>query len=308
MKVLITGASGFIGSNLIPYLRKHIQEIVWLTLGRNNADITWDQLENTPLSGTDVIIHLAGKAHDTKNTSQSEEYFQVNYELTRYLFDKAIKEGVNKFIYVSSVKAAADTVAGLLTEDMLPDPKTAYGQSKLKAEQYISDRAAISGISSYILRPCMVHGPGNKGNLNLLYQFARRGIPYPLAAFHNQRSFLSIENFCFVVRELISRPIAPGIYNIADDEALSTTELIRIIAAVTGKKAALWAVPEKAVRFAARTGDVIKTPLNSERLKKLTESYHVDNTRIKRALGIEHMPVAAKQGLEHTIRSFIHTP
>jgi nucleoside-diphosphate-sugar epimerase len=304
MQLLITGASGFIGTNLIPYLRNRFKDVVIKTLGRNDADYLWADLKETDLAGIDAVIHLAGKAHDTQHTSAAAAYFEANFELTKKLYDLSKAAGVPRFMYVSSVKAAADSVEGVLKEDHVADPKTPYGQSKLMAEQYITTHCVSTSARCYVLRPCMVHGPGNKGNLNLLYQFAKRGVPYPLAAFDNRRSFLSIANFCFVVGELLTRDIPSGIYNLADDEPLPTTELIKLMAEVEQRKASLWRPSPSLIRLLARGGDLVKLPLNSERLKKLTESYVVSNDKIRKALGVERMPVSAREGLRQTIQSF----
>src|SRR5690606_1547157 len=117
--------------------------------------------------------------------------------------EQFLKRDAEVFIYMSSVKAAADTVDGILTEEKQPNPKTPYGQSKRKAEEYLLNATLPEGKRVYILRPCMIHGPGNKGNLNLLYKFVQKGIPYPLAAFENRRSFLSIDNLNFVILQLL---------------------------------------------------------------------------------------------------------
>ncbi|HRO41288.1 MAG TPA: NAD-dependent epimerase/dehydratase family protein [Flavipsychrobacter sp.] len=304
MKIIITGASGFIGRNLIPYLKESISGIEIKTLGKANADLNWESLTVNDIANYDAIVHLAGKAHDTKNTSSPQEYFDINFGLTKKLFDLSLEASVGKFIYVSSVKAAADSVEEILTEDALANPQTPYGKSKLKAEEYIIQNSKFNTQNYYILRPCMVHGPGNKGNLNLLYQFAKRGIPYPLAAFENQRSFLSVENFCFVIKELLTGEIESGIYNMADDESLATTEVVKIIAEVQQKTPSLWHIHPSIIRAVAKLSDIVRLPLNSERLKKLTESYTVSNRKIKRALGINKMPVSAREGLIRTIASF----
>jgi len=150
----------------------------------------------------------------------------------------------------------------------------------------------------------MIHGPGNKGNLNLLFKIQQKGLPWPLGAFENKRSFCSIDNLLFVVQQLIEKDIEPGIYQVADDEALSTNELINIMAASQNKKARIWNIPVGLIETIARFGDIIHLPLNSERLKKLTESYQVSNQKIKKALGIEKMPVTAVDGLRRTFESF----
>jgi len=297
MKSVLTGSSGFVGQNLQPFLTEKGFDVLPISLRGD-----W-QARLPP--HYDAIIHLAGKAHDTKNTSAAQEYFAVNTELTKQLFDRFLQSDARDFIYFSSVKAAADTVVGVLDESVKPNPQTPYGQSKWAAEQYLNSLPLPTGKRLFILRPCMIHGPGNKGNLNLLYQVVSKGIPYPLAAFDNRRSFLSIANLQFVIKWLLKNPDIPGgTYNLADDEALSTNELIKLIGEARGSNAALWRIPPGLIKGAAKLGDALRLPLNSERLKKLTESYVVNNVKIKAALKIDNMPVSAREGLLTTIRSF----
>jgi nucleoside-diphosphate-sugar epimerase len=150
----------------------------------------------------------------------------------------------------------------------------------------------------------MIHGPGNKGNLNLLFKLVSKGIPWPLGAFENRRSFASIENLQFVIQQLVEKDIEPGIYQMADDEPLSTNEIIRLIAKSQGRKSRIWNISKKMISLLAKIGDIFHLPLNSERLKKLTESYVVSNQKLKRALGIEKMPVSAVDGMNKTLNSF----
>ena len=150
----------------------------------------------------------------------------------------------------------------------------------------------------------MIHGPGNKGNLNLLYSVVSKGIPWPLGAFDNRRTFTSIENICFAVNGLLSKDIASGIYNMGDDEALSTNELIVIICETMGKKAHIWKLPKGLMTGVAKIGGWLHLPLNPDRLQKLTENYVSSNEKIKKALGVENMPVNARNGLVRTIESF----
>lgn len=298
MKILITGASGFVGQNMLSYFKDKF-EIDCL----NRNDLAGD-ISSLALNDSEAIIHLAGKAHDLKNVSQPDEYYQINYGLTKKLYDAFLKSDAKKFIFISSVKAAADEVQDTLSETIIPNPQTHYGKSKLMAEQYIKAQPLPEGKSYYILRPCMIHGPGNKGNLNLLYNFVKKGIPYPLAAFQNKRSFLSIENLSFIINELITRNDIPiGIYQVADDETLSTTELIKIIGTTMGKKITVWHIPASLLKGLAKVGDVIKLPLNTERLNKLTENYVVGNDKIKKALSKE-LPIKSRDGIAITIKSF----
>ena len=152
----------------------------------------------------------------------------------------------------------------------------------------------------------MIHGPGNKGNLNLLYKVVRLGLPWPLAAFENKRSFASIGNVCYIVKELLCKDVESGVYPVCDDEVLSTNELIRIICSCLGKKAHLWRISRGVMKMFARLGDLLNLPLNSERLGKLTENYVVSNADIKRALCISEMPISAVDGLKYTINSMIN--
>lgn len=294
---IITGVTGFVGRNLAPYLLNE-----GLTV--RGVSLRGDWVPSIPTDAT-AYIHLAGKAHDTKKIDSEDAYFQINTGLTKKLFDLFLESSARDFIYFSSVKAAADTVIGALTEEVNPLPCTPYGLSKLQAEQYLLNRELPTGKRVIILRPCMIHGPGNKGNLNLLYSLAKKGLPWPLGAFHNQRSFLSIENLNFVITELLKRTEVPsGIYNVADDEPLSTNQLIELIAQVRKQKPKIWSLPVSMIKTTARLGDTLHLPLNTERLKKLTESYVVDNSKLKKALQISQMPISVKVGLVKTLRSF----
>ncbi|MBW8330542.1 MAG: NAD-dependent epimerase/dehydratase family protein [Prolixibacteraceae bacterium] len=329
MNILITGIHGFVGSNLVAALKQH-HTIYGLDIVSPQKDgVTktygWNELHDIP--PIDCMIHLAGKAHDTKKQANAQVYFDINTGLTQKIFDWFLTTNASKFIYFSSAKAAADQVDGeILTEDVIPKPKGPYGESKIAAEEYILSSQSqnkvqekrIQGAGSreqgaweqssnkkvFILRPCMIHGPGNKGNLNLLYKLVQKGIPWPLGAFENKRSFTSIDNLTFVINQIIEKDIEPGIYNMADDTPISTNHLIEIIAASKGKKVRIWRINQKLISIAARIGDIFHLPLNSERLKKLTESYVVSNQKLKKALGIEKMPVSAEEGMKKTLESF----
>ena len=288
MKIFITGAYGFVGTNLCRYLVGKGHECIALDIPKAKRDdvpykvfYSWDELDAVDWAGIDAVVHLAGKAHDLKNVSDPQSYFDINVGLTEKIFN-AVNGKVPRFIYFSSSKAA--------------DADTPYGKSKLAAEQFLSGRAIV-------LRPAMIHGPGNKGNLNLLWGIARRGFPWPLAAFENKRSFTSIGNICAAVEALCERG-ENGIYPIADDEMLSTNRLIELMAEACGRKPHLWRMPKGLMRFAARMGDIFHLPLNTERLGKLTEDSYVDNSALKSHLGWSQMPIRAEDGMRNTLKSF----
>jgi nucleoside-diphosphate-sugar epimerase len=289
--IFITGSSGFVGKNLL----ENFASMYTFSIFEKGDIISVSQ---------DIVIHLAGKAHDLKNTSSKDEYYVVNTEFTKVIFDKFLQSNARVFITLSSVKAAADTLDIVLTEDHIPNPITHYGKSKLLAEEYILSNQIPAGKRVYILRPCMIHGPGNKGNLNLLYKMVSKGLPWPLGSFDNKRSFCSIDNICFIINELIDNDKIPsGVYNIADDEPLSTNDLIKLIAVSLSKKPFILNTPKFLVKSISKLGDALKLPLNTERLSKLTETYIVSNQKIKNAIN-KPFPVSASQGLLKTFNSF----
>lgn len=309
MKILITGVHGFVGSNLVKALSKEHTiyglDIVSPVKDGVRFTFSWDFLDKPDkIPEVDAIIHLAGKAHDTKNQTVSDVYFKVNTGLTQKIYDYFLSsKRAKKFIFFSTAKAAADKVDGILTEDVVPSPKGPYGESKIAAEKYIQEHL-VAEKQVYILRPCMIHGPGNKGNLNLLYGVVKKGIPWPLGAFENRRTFTSIENLNFVIEGLLTKDVPTGIYNMGDDEALSTNELIEEICKSLGKKAHIWKLPKGLMTDIAKIGGALHLPLDSERLRKLTENYISSNAKIKKALGVEKMPVDAREGLKTTLESF----
>lgn len=307
MKILISGIHGFVGSNLVAALKDNYTiyglDIVSPIKEGVSHTFAWDDLEKGIIPDVDAIIHLAGLAHDTKNQTVSEVYFKVNTGLTQRIYDFFLRSSAQKFIFFSTAKAAADRVEDVLTEDVVPAPVGPYGESKIKAEEYILSHPALEK-QVYILRPCMIHGPGNKGNLNLLYNMVKKGIPWPLGAFENRRTFTSVDNLSFVISGLLTKDVPSGIYNMGDDEALSTNELIEVIYDSLGKKAHIWKLPKWLMRGMAKVGGWLHLPLDSERLRKLTENYISSNAKIKAALGIEKMPVRAVDGLKKTLSSF----
>ncbi len=242
-KVLVTGANGFVGTNLRKYLEGKGMSCLKLDIA--NADYTWNELEKIPWGEIGAVVHLAGKAHDLKKVASKQSYFDINVGLTEKIGEAIFSvegEGI-RFIYFSSSKASKDG--------------NAYGRSKFAAEQYLNGRAIV-------LRPAMIHGPGNKGNLNLLWGIVRRGLPWPLAAFENKRSFTSIGNICAAVEALAGEEVKVRgegedrcalTFPVADDEMLSTNRLIELIAEACGRKAKLWRIPKGLMRLAARVGD-----------------------------------------------------
>jgi nucleoside-diphosphate-sugar epimerase len=307
-RILITGVTGFIGSNLAQHFGNQNN---FLVFGHSrDAAIAQEQLRGLSVEmietysahvfdelKIDTVIHLAGIAHDLSNQYKSKDYYQVNFENTKTIFDEFVKSNVRKFIFLSSIKAAVDISSHPAEETVVPCPITDYGKSKRKAEEYIQSIELRRDKRAYILRPCMIHGPGNKGNLNLLYRFAKTGVPYPFGSFENQRSFLSMDNLNFIVQSFVEKGIPSGIFHLADDGFLSTKELYQLISQELGKTSRIWNLPVGLVRLLFSLSGKKAT------LNKLTEDMMVSN---KKLLQYIHgpLPIAMRDGLKKTIRSF----
>jgi nucleoside-diphosphate-sugar epimerase len=291
MSIFLTGSSGFVGKSILSNFSNQFE----LTKYTRGANFNIKE---------EIVIHCAGKAHDLKNTSDTNEYYSVNTELTKNLYDAFLSSDAKVFISLSSVKAVADKLETELTEDYIPNPITHYGKSKLLAEQYILNKEMPQGKRVFILRPCMIHGHGNKGNLNLLYKIVSKGFPWPLGLFENKRSFCSIDNLCFIISEIIKNENIPsGVYNIADDEPISTNDLIKLIANSQDTKYRIWNIHPFLIKSISILGDFLKLPLNTERLNKLTETFIVSNKKIIKAIN-KPLPLTAEDGLMKTLNSF----
>jgi len=307
-KVFITGVSGFVGSGLVRFLETSESTQLYghsrdkdkarKQFGKSkiNLEEEYTQQKSDEL-GIDVVIHLAGIAHDLSNQYKEEDYFKINYEGTVRIVNEFMKSKAGKLIFLSSIKAAEDVSPGIVAEDIHPVPITPYGKSKRKAEEYIQSLVLPPGKKIYVFRPCMIHGQGNKGNLNLLYRFVKSGLPYPLGAFHNQRSFLSLGNFTFIVKHFMDKPLPSGIYHLSDDGYLSTTELYKTIAAALGRKARVMNIPVGGIRL------LFSLLGKGQMLNKLTENMMVSNVKVVNTIG-EPLPLDIHSGIRKTIQSF----
>ncbi len=301
--ILITGSSGFVGKNLVRYLNNFGCTTIGVSsLNGTRSDKEYENIFRQGLvSGASAVVHLAGKAHDLDFLTKKEDFYKINTEWTKVFFDLFLASKAEVFIFVSSVKAAADFIGDELTEDYVSNPATVYGKSKLLAEQYILSKNNQNGKRIYILRPCIIHGPGNKGNLNLLYQFVRKISIWPLGVFDNKRSLCSIDNLLFIIKEFIDRNDIPsGVYNVADDCPISTNYLVSFMAKSLNRNVIIMFIPKFLIIFFSRIGDFVQLPLNSDRLTKLTQNYVVSNHKLKTALG-KDLPLKTEEGLIKTL-------
>ena len=243
MKILVTGASGFVGNFLLAALRDAGHEVRAASRSRVEQqgvdfvpapelgpDTDWSRA----LNGVDAVIHLAGRVHvPSKNAdAETEEvYFRINAEGTRALAEQAVATGVKHFVFLSSCHAVAAESGEILNSETPPLPVSAYGRSKLEAERAIRKALSNTACTWTILRPPLVYGKGNKANFGLLLKLVKSGIPLPLASVRNRRSFIYVENLGDVIVACLGNPKAFGkTYLPSDGEDVSTPELIRKIA------------------------------------------------------------------------------
>lgn len=294
--ILLFGESGFLGTQLKKNLSRNIMPISlreqnWICFLPKDAD---------------VFINCIGKAHDHKGTATYEDYHFANVEILQQIFKAFIKSEAQLLIHISSIAAQQEleSIAPLRETDACL-PISHYGKTKREAEKWLLNQQLPLDKKLIILRPPMIHGPRDRGNLGLLYNLISKGVPYPFASFDNRRSFLSIENFTFYIENIIENYdlLESGIYNLADDEPLSTLQIINLISGITGKKPIRIKLPKKIVASVAHLGDRFHLPLNSIRMKKLTSNLLVSNQKIKTALQIEKLHITAEQGMIKTIQA-----
>ena len=306
--ILITGVTGFAGSNMVRYFDA-LNDIRVLEHSRDRAralkqfkdshsdfidEISAEEISKRKV---DVIIHIAVIAHDLSNQFGPEDYYRVNDKGTRKIYHEFLQSSAKKFIYLSSIKAVADVARKPVSEDASPSPATHYGISKQLAEAYIQELSGNIDKQYYILRPCMIHGPGNKGNLNLLYKYVRLGLPFPLGSFDNKRSFLNVDNFNFIIENLIRNNIPSGIYHLADSGCLSTAELVRTIGKALNRRVMVWNIPKTWIKV------LFTITRRRPMLDKLTENMLVSNQKLLKEIKRE-LPVPIDKGIINTIQSF----
>ena len=297
MKIALFGSTGFVGQHLLDGLEAEIIPV-------NIRKIAW---ESQIPADVDAFINCIGKAHDHKGAATEHDFYFANYELVKVLFEEFLKSNAQIFIHISSIAAVEENERKeVLTEDSVGNPHSHYGKSKKAAEEYLLKQTLPSGKKLFILRPSMIHGEGDKGNLTLLYKIISKGIPYPLGAFQNSRTFISVDNVVFLMNEIIKKhkEMESGIYHITDDESLSTQKIIEIIGTAIVKKPLILSPPKFLINGLAKFGDMISLPINSKRLKKMTSNLIVSNHKIKTALKIDSLPITAEDGMKKTIESF----
>jgi nucleoside-diphosphate-sugar epimerase len=319
VRVLVTGASGFIGTALVRRLmaggievrgtwwrdpEPTIAQVEWRRLSQIDSAAAWRDVA----SGCEVVIHLAALAHQTgtAGTGRWPEFWRVNVEATRVLAQASMVAGVRRLIFVSSVAALCTRSEECLDENSPCMPEEDYGRSKLEAERALRLELEGSVVDWCILRPPLVYGPGNPGNMARLLQLIGTGLPLPFGAITNRRSFMFVDNLVDAILTVVRYPAAiRSTYMVSDGSDFATPELVSALAAASGRTVRLIRVPIGLLKLVGRLGDLaarflrIDSGVDSYSVGRLVGSLPVDSCRF-RGFFSWHPPVDAKLALMRT--------
>lgn len=308
MRILVTGASGFIGSHLVSLLLARDWQVrgavrsaerldrlpapvEGVVVGELGRETDWSKA----VAGVDVAVHLAARVHVMRDTDPTA-YARANVEGSRRLAEAAAAAGVKRLVFVSSVKAMgeADRTPRPWREEDPCRPQDEYGRSKLAAERAIAEAARLHGMETVVLRPPVVYGPGVTANIFTLFRLVDRGWPLPLGSVDNRRSLIYVGNLVHALVTAAEHPKAAGeTFLVSDGQDLSTPELIRAIGRALGKSARLFPLSPGLLRGVAGCLG------RSAEADRLLDSLVVDSMRIRRRLGWEP-PVLLEEGLART--------
>lgn len=305
MNILLTGGTGFVGKPLatkllsrgfnlsvalrhkVDFLPKNVRQFVV-------GDFTCQPDFSPILKGIDCIIHLAAKTHivDKNSASIAENFYPMNVHLTKHLAQQATQAGVKRLIFLSSIRVNGNQNHQPFTETDTPNPQEPYAISKYEAEQNLLQLAKTTSLEVVIIRPPLVYGMGAAGNFGRLIRWisAKKPFPLPLGAVHNRRSFIALDNLVdFIILCTSHQNAANEIFLIADDEDLSTTQLLQKIAKAFGKKPLLFPIPVSFMifmaRFLGKKADAVR----------LFSSLQIDNSKAKKLLGWQQITTIDNQ-------------
>lgn len=294
MKVLFTGANGFLGKNVIPLLRKKLFEVK--TFGTHNADYIYNITEEIPLfqEKFDIVFHAAGKAHSVpQNPEEEKKFFDVNFEGTKNLCRSLEKNIPDIFIFISTVAVYGKDFGENINEEFPLDGNTPYAKSKILAENFLLEWCEKNNVKLFILRPSLIAGPKPPGNLGDMINAIKSGKYFNIAGGKAQKSVFWVEDFAEITSKVIGKN--GGIYNVCDSKNPSFKEISDKISEILNKKSPA-SIPFFIAKTMAIVGDMLgkKAPINSLRLKKITDSLTFSNEKIKKELGLSPSNVMEK--------------
>jgi nucleoside-diphosphate-sugar epimerase len=310
MKILVTGANGFIGRTFCKRMKvegyhvlgafRNTAQISGLPLGVQTVQIgsicsetNW----SNALIGIDKIVHLAAQVNVLrKNAADPIAAFRkINVDGTKCLAQQAVKAGVRRFVYLSTVKVYGEGRSAPYNEEDIPDPQDAYSVSKWEAEKVLNKISDETGMNTVILRSPLVYGPRVKTNFLRFMKLVDRGIPLPLECVNNRRSLIYLDNLVDAMIACIEHPKATGqTYFVSDGKDVSTPELIRLISKAMGKKARLFSFPPSILKT------IGKITCRSQEIDRLIGSLCVDSCKIRTMLGW-YPPYTPEEGIRKTV-------
>lgn len=325
VRVLVTGATGFVGQHLCILLAERGTTVRALLrdssrmpllsgVEMHRGDITDANAIRLAVRDIDVVVHLAARVHVMRDTASDPlaEFRRVNVGGSDLLATAARDAGVRSFIFASSVKAVGDASTSAWTTTTIPVPKDAYGISKRESEQMLLARSSEQfGVT--VLRFPLIYGPGMKGNMLRLFRLIDRGMPVPVGTSDNRRSVLYVGNASAAISRVIDRAadhhfnsLAPGPFFVADGPARSTAALATSIAIALGTSARTIRLPEKLLRRVARIGDSVTSAQLGATLNRLLGSLEVDETEFEDAYDFSP-PFTTEAAMDITARWFIQS-